>query len=302
MPKTSIIITTFSRPKYLPRAVESAFAAGSDVEVIVVDDASTDATSEVCRSLEEIKYIRLEENQGTARARNIGIEASQGEYIAFHDDDDRRLPGSVDELAAILDADPAAGLAYGQIWAGDENLEPVGDPFPTEFIQGDVFWRIVEANFIPTIGTVFRKSCLSEVGMVKPDLVGVDDYDLWIRISEQYRILALEKPVGIWRQALANSGQGSSDKVLEAVRTNAVSNRALDTLPRAANDPDRREKAREGIRQRTSQFLYWYASEQYKEGHLKDSRKSILAALRFNIKPVFHPTVMRMLLRSFLPV
>jgi glycosyltransferase involved in cell wall biosynthesis len=86
--RTSIIITTYSRPKLLPRAVESALASGADVEVIVVDDASTDATADVCKKLNGIKYIRLDENQGTARARNIGIEASSGDYISFHDDDD----------------------------------------------------------------------------------------------------------------------------------------------------------------------------------------------------------------------
>jgi len=265
-----------------------------------VDDASTDATAEVCRAFNDIiKYIRLDENQGTARARNVGIEASSGEYISFHDDDDRKIPGSIDELTALLDADPEAGLAYGQALAGNEELEPVGDPVPNELFRGDVFWRIVEANFIPTIAAVFRRSCLFEVGKIDPDLVGVDDYDLWIRISERYRVLALEKPVGIWRQARSYSGQGSSDRVLEAVRMNVVSNRALKVLRRAVDDEAHREKTRREIRRRTSEFLYWYAAEQFESGNLADSRRSIFTALRFNARPFFHPAVVRMLIRSF---
>src|SRR5262245_25057079 len=220
MSLTSVIITTFSRPRLLPRAVESALGSGTDVEVIVVDDASTDETSRVCRTLKGISYIRLEKNHGTAAARNVGIEASSGKYISLHDDDDRKLPGSLDKLTEILDKNPNAGLAYGQAFVGDENLDPIGEPFPTSCLQGDVFWRLVQANFIPTISVVFRKSCLSDVGMIDSTLKGVDDYDLWIRIAERYEILALEKPVGIWRQANECSGQGSSDKIIEALRTN----------------------------------------------------------------------------------
>ncbi|MEP6848117.1 MAG: glycosyltransferase family 2 protein, partial [Acidobacteriota bacterium] len=185
MSTVSIIITTFSRPSLLPRAVASAFAAGSDVEVIVVDDASTDETAEVCSKLGRIKYIRLDKNLGTARARNAGIDASLGQFISFHDDDDRKLPGTLDELTAILEANPNAGLAYGQTWAGNDELEPKGEPFPLVCYQGDVFWRLIEANFISPIATVFRKACLEDVGIIDPNLVGVDDYDLWIRIAER---------------------------------------------------------------------------------------------------------------------
>ena len=87
MPTASIIIPTYNRPQLLPRAVESARAAGTDVEIIVVDDASKDETASVCRELSGIRYIRLEHNQGVAGARNVGILASSSGYIAFLDDD-----------------------------------------------------------------------------------------------------------------------------------------------------------------------------------------------------------------------
>src|SRR5262245_35276375 len=102
MPKVSIIITTHNRPAILPRAIESARAAGRNVEIVVVDDASCDETATVCQSINGIKYVRIDRNQGVAGARNVGLVASSGEYLNFLDDDDLRLPGSIDQQLRLL--------------------------------------------------------------------------------------------------------------------------------------------------------------------------------------------------------
>src|SRR5437588_12046341 len=95
MPSVSVIIPTHRRPHLLGRAVESARAAGESVEVVVVDDASTDETAEVCASIPNIRYVRIESNRRVAGARNVGLLACAGEYLSFLDDDDLRLPGSL---------------------------------------------------------------------------------------------------------------------------------------------------------------------------------------------------------------
>jgi glycosyltransferase involved in cell wall biosynthesis len=110
MTKVSVIIPTHSRPNLLPRAVDSARSAATEVEIIVVDDASTDQTASVCKSLKGVKYIRLDRNQGVAGARNVGILTSTGNYVAFLDDDDLRLPGSLDLQAAAMEESPEAGF------------------------------------------------------------------------------------------------------------------------------------------------------------------------------------------------
>ena len=108
MPRVSVIIPTHDRPARLPQAVASARAAGRDVQIIVVDDASSDETANVCRMLAGIHYVRVERNQGVAGARNIGLIASRGEFITFLDDDDLRLPKSLDDQIELLSKSPAA--------------------------------------------------------------------------------------------------------------------------------------------------------------------------------------------------
>ena len=126
MTRASVIIPTHARPQMLGRAVESARHAGADVEIIVVDDASTDETASICKKLTGIKYIRLDRNQGVAGARNVGILASSGKYVAFLDDDDLRLPGSIDVQVQALEADPGAGFVCGAMVMADQDYQPTG--------------------------------------------------------------------------------------------------------------------------------------------------------------------------------
>src|ERR687886_2751197 len=97
MPAASVVITTYNRAQLLQRAIESAWQAGLDLEVIVIDDCSTDQTQEICAQIPDIRYVRLSRNRGLANARNVGIAESSSEFVAFLDDDDLRLPGSLEK-------------------------------------------------------------------------------------------------------------------------------------------------------------------------------------------------------------
>src|SRR5712692_871076 len=178
MIKASVIITTRNRPHLFPRAVESARAAGSDVEIVVVDDASHDETASVCKRLEGINYVRVEHNQKVAGARNVGLVASRGEYLSFLDDDDTRLPDSLDRQIELLEQAPAAGLIYGQAIVESEGRLQHRS-YPLQCPQGDIFWKILSRNFIPCGSVVFRRSCLARVGLLDDRIPGLDDWDLW---------------------------------------------------------------------------------------------------------------------------
>ena len=212
MARTSIIIATHSRPHLLPRAVKSAQAGGSDVEVVVVDDASTDETANVCKTLDGIRYVRTNENKRTAGARNLGIAVSTAPYLGFLDDDDWRLPGSLDKQVKILESDPDVGLVYGQYLSSDQTgLITDDQPIPLVCPQGDVFWKVLEGPIFGCLTAVFRRECIERVGLLDPDYSGADDWDLWVRILEVYEAAAIEEPVAVWRKPGRDSDQGSAN-------------------------------------------------------------------------------------------
>src|SRR5262245_12724065 len=208
MPDVSVVITTHNRAQFLPRAVESARRAGSNLEIIVVDDASTDDTVNVCAKLSSIRYVRLTSNHGLAYARNVGIAEISCDFIAFLDDDDLRLPGSIDKQMRVLTSDHRSAFCYGQALIADSRRQlPTGEMYPIALPQGDIFWALLEHNFIPMPSVLARKSCLLEAGCFNTDLNLIEDWDMWLRLSEHFFAAAVEEPVAIHRKASTESNQ-----------------------------------------------------------------------------------------------
>lgn len=283
MSRASIIITTHNRPHLLPRAIESARRAGTDVEIIVVDDASTDETAKVCRSFYDIRYVRAERNQHVAGARNLGIMASSREYISFLDDDDQRLPESLDVQIAALASAPEAGFVYGQVLVADQGGAIDGSFYPVTCPRGDLFWQLLERNFVPCCGALFRKSCLYRVGLLNESIPGADDWDLWIRLSEIYGVASVERPVAVWRRPTPTSGQGSSATVELISLGRYLLRRRWLALPRASSAaPQKRRAAWGGFSKNVSDHLVWEAASALLTGDLPHAGKSALTALRLH--------------------
>lgn len=280
-PKVSVIITTRSRPRLLSRAVESARLSGRDPEIVVVDDASEDETAEVCRALAGIRYVRVERNRGVAGARNIGIMASTGEYLSFLDDDDERLPGSLDAQVKRLDAEPRAALIYGQALVVGGQGATVEGVYPAHCPQGDVFWELLGQNFIPGGSALFRRSCLLRVGLLDESVPGLDDWDLWIRLAELFPVLAAELTVYRWRRSSPGSGQGSSAGAhIVGMAVRQFRERWM-RLGRAAEAPHSlRRTAWRAFSGGMARHLVWEAARAQAEGRTRQAAESLFTALR----------------------
>jgi len=291
MSKVSVIIPTHNRPALLPRAVASARAAGADVEIIIVDDASIDETADVCRGLSDIKYVRIERNQGVAGARNIGIFASTGEYVAFLDDDDVRLPGSLDLQVAALEANPEAGFVCGAMVMADQNYQPTGEIIQPRHSSGDLFWALLELEFpVMPLCTLIRKECFRRVGLLNRHVSSIDDWDIFTRIAEVYPVVVIPEPLGLYRQPTPFSDQGSSARAFQLNRV-ARHQRELLRLPRALAAAQRqRRAARKQMVKRISENLIWTAAAKYLPRlQLKPAFANLSVALRLDPLSIVRP-------------
>lgn len=282
MPSVSVIITTYNRAQLLPRAVESALRAGSDLEVIVIDDCSTDNTAEVCAALKNIRYLGLRTNGGLAHARNVGIAESSAPFIAFLDDDDLRLPDSLPLQLKALTSDHRNAFCYGQALIGDAQRQlPTGEIYPLTCPQGEVFWELLEDNFIPMPTVLARKSSLLEHGCFDTSLKLIEDWDMWLRLSEHHSVAVVEQPVAIHRKAVAKSGQMCSNSAAICRQAFRVQQRALNR-PRALAAPKaKRRHAQRKFRNRAYEILMTQATDSIHAGDAKSARANLRDAFRF---------------------
>lgn len=283
MPSVSIIIPTRNRPHLLPRAVESARAAGTDVEIIVVDDASQDETAAVCAQLPGINYIRLDHNQGVAGARNLGILASTAKFVAFLDDDDLRLPGSLDLQVTKLAAAHKVGFVCGAMLIADQNYRLTGEVSSPPKVGEDAFWQLLELDFpVMPLSVVIRKQCFLSTGLLNRRISGIDDWDILVRIAELFPVMTMAEPVGIYRQPAPGSGQGSSvqsGQLARAVRHQLQ----LFALPRVkALSKAQRQAIRRRTIKRVADTLLWNAWTSLPQKEFGFAAANIMTALRLN--------------------
>jgi cellulose synthase/poly-beta-1,6-N-acetylglucosamine synthase-like glycosyltransferase len=282
MPTISVVITTYNRAHFLPRAIESALAAGSSLEVLVVDDASTDGTSELCGRMAAIRYLCLSSNRGLAQARNVGIAESSSEFITFLDDDDLRLPGSLDAQLRVLEADGDAAFCYGQALIGDARRQlPTGQIYPARCSKGDIFWDLLENNFIPMPSVLARKSSLLEQGGFNTELKLVEDWDMWLRLSERSLVAALEVPVAIYRKAIAGSDQMCSNSAELCRQALVVQQMALNRFRGQTATRAKRRRVRQKLLDHAYEILMTEATNAIHEGDAKSAGIKLRQAFRF---------------------
>ena len=187
-PLVSVVIPTYNRADLVPRAIHSVLAQSyAPVEVIVVDDASTDGTATVMAGITDprVTYIRCSANRGVSAAKNIGVRASKGELLAFLDDDDVWLPGKL-EKQVLLFGSPEVGLVYCGIEVVDREGKRLGAYRP--YKRGLIYEALLFKNYLHTSAVVVRRSCLEAGHLFDEGLIAFEDYDLWLRIAETWSV------------------------------------------------------------------------------------------------------------------
>jgi glycosyltransferase involved in cell wall biosynthesis len=201
VPLVSAAITTYNRARFLPEAIESVLAqTADDLEVIVVDDGSTDETESVVEPFRgRIRYIR-QENRGRSAARNAAVAAAEGEFVAFCDSDDVWLPDRLERQLPTVLGRPSVAMVHGQV----ELIGADGATLPEETDAHRAVFSRAHAKPVTYAGYAWECRCLSstilvraaalrEVGGYDAALL-LDDYDLYLRLALAYEIVFLDGP------------------------------------------------------------------------------------------------------------
>lgn len=208
-PKVSCILPTYNRPNFLVRALMSIEAQDfKDYEVVVINDGGEDV-SRYTQWFSNIRYMNNVSNCGLPAARNVGLRAATGKYIAYLDDDDMWLPFHLSTLVNTLEAveNYAIETAYTDtyFWFDESRLEVLlSIDYSRAFLH--------EHNVSPIISFMHTRRVLNECGGFSEQLRNHEDYDLWLRMSEFTDFIHVPKVTALYSKR-SDGTQMSSDVV-----------------------------------------------------------------------------------------
>ncbi len=202
-PLVSVVITAYNRPSYLRDAVESVLEQTYDrIELVIVDDRSDVPSIEAIEgigvgNLSSFQYVRHETNRGANAARNTGIEASTGDYVAFLDDDDRWLPEKIEKQVRAFTTTGAEDV--GVVYTGLQFVKPdsVGTEIPPS-IDGDLTKHLLCRNVIGSMSVVMVRADLAATTPLDEEFPAWADLEWFIRLSRKATFERLPEPLVVY--------------------------------------------------------------------------------------------------------
>ncbi len=219
--KISVIIPTFNRIDLLKRAIDSVLNQSiKPYDIIVVDDGSTDGTSGMIQ--QKYKSIKLfqQNNSGVSTARNKGIKLAEGDWIALLDSDDEWKKNKLEEQVNKLTDNPKYGFCHtNEIWI--RNGIRVNQKKRHKKYGGFIFDKCLDICRISPSSVLFNKNIINHVGYFNDKLPVCEDYDLWLRITADFEILFIDKPL-IVKYGGHNDQLSHSVEAIERFRIRAL--------------------------------------------------------------------------------
>ena len=213
-PIVSVIIPAYNCERYINETIESVLAQTfSDLELIVIDDGSTDRTCELVAAYGCPVRLLHQPNAGVCAARNHGLREARGQYLCLMDHDDYWFPDKLARQVEIMRSHPDCGLVYSQfiLWHSDQagrfsspesfDLTAFGDGIDDEF-SGWIYHQLLLDCWVLTSTAMIRREVFARCGDFDESLPYSEDWDLWLRISQAYPFIKLKQPNTLYRQHL----------------------------------------------------------------------------------------------------
>lgn len=211
----SVIIPLYNKAPYVEKAIYSVLTQTyQEFELIVVNDGSTDSSLEKVQEFKNSQIqIVSQENSGVSIARNNGVKIARGKYITFLDADDWWAPTFLEEMKALIEEFPDAGIygsSYYIVKNGKERIAPIG--VDEAFTQGKINYYSVYAKTLCmplwTGAVCIPRTVFDEQNGFKPQLKLGEDFDLWVRIAIKYAVVLLNKPLAYYNQDVEQELRG----------------------------------------------------------------------------------------------
>lgn len=293
MPLISAVMPVYNGQRDLREALESVLGQTfTDLELICVDDGSTDNSFDVLSEYRDRITIIRQTNAGQGAARNTGVRRSSGRYIAFIDQDDRWYPSKLEQQVAALSADPEAVLVYSNSDRMDENscLTEVGATMserPSALLSP--LGRLIEEGLVLPSSMLVRRDAFEQVGGFDPELRGFEDFDLSARLKMVGRFIFLAEPALCYRV----HQQGCSTRGgITIIRSRERFLLRMQALYAGSEDKQRL------IDSMLADCYSDWGMEELRSGHRRQSRELFFRSMTYG--PIKGRTYLRCL-RTFLP-
>jgi glycosyltransferase involved in cell wall biosynthesis len=196
----SVVIPCYNQGHFLGDAISSVNKSQQeDVEIVVVDDGSSDKTAEIARTFSRTRYVN-QPNAGLAKARNRGLQESRGRFVVFLDADDMLAPGALDIGAAALSANTRAAMVFGRcrMMTRDGTIQATPQH---QRIERDHYRELLRTNYIwmPAMA-MFRRDALERTGGFDPSVNAAADYGVYLRVARSHPIHDHGKVVAYYRK------------------------------------------------------------------------------------------------------
>ncbi len=281
--RVSVVIPTYNRRRELGECVASVQAQTvNDMEIIVVDDGSTDDTQDMVAAIDDdrIRYIQ-QPNGGPSKARNTGVRAAHGEFVAFQDSDDLWTADKLERQLALFADDPQLGWAYCDMsYFGS----PGADERPRSFekyppLRGSILKEMFVAGCpMHTPTTIVRRDCLLQTRLFDEQLRAHEDHDVWFQLAKRFTVDYVD---AVLVQCRRESGRPPVDiqNALESICR--VKLRVLEENPDLKESCQPRELVR-GYFQHVMSLAYWHLQS----GDGATARRILDERLDYSLNPV----------------
>jgi glycosyltransferase involved in cell wall biosynthesis len=278
--QVSVIIPVYNCEAFIAQAIESVMAQTySSLEIIVIDDGSTDGTADIVRTYSApVRYVR-QPHLGVAAARNRGIGTASGDFIAFLDADDVWLPEKLELQMEYFSKHDECGLIYTDMGTFDESgivHASVKSWLKMSPPSGRIFKQLFVETLFAADSVVFRKACLARTGPFDESLLVGEDYDMWLRIAWHFQVAYLDKPLVKYRQHQNMTTRRLGTALVDGIPWELrVIKKILDLYPEANE-----ELGNATVRKRFARPFFFLGVDRLSEGQHRQARSFFSRALR----------------------